>query len=133
MIMILIKITIVSSQRVVNVIDLGYLYRKGFPRTTIICLPLKGKKTERFTTRRKRYNESDSKKRIVVEHTICQLKKYRIMSEVFRNKLRKYNRISEIVSDLINYRILNQSKLEIDIESRRNILDFSNYARDLMN
>jgi hypothetical protein len=35
------------------------------------------------------------------------LKKYRIMSDIFRNKLRKYNRISDIVSALINYRIIN--------------------------
>jgi hypothetical protein len=26
----------------------------------------------------------------VVEHTISRLKKYRIMSDIFRNKLRKY-------------------------------------------
>jgi hypothetical protein len=46
--------------------------------------------------------------RIVVEHTICRLKKYRVMSDVFRNRLRKYNRISDIVTGLVNYRILNQ-------------------------
>jgi hypothetical protein len=30
------------------------------------------------------------------------------MSDIFRNKLRKYNRISDIVTGLINYRIMNQ-------------------------
>ena len=34
------------------------------------------------------------------------MKKYRIMSDIFRNKLRKYNRISDIVSGLVNYRTL---------------------------
>ncbi|MDN5845321.1 MAG: hypothetical protein L0H53_03505 [Candidatus Nitrosocosmicus sp.] len=43
----------------------------------------------------------------MVEHTICRIKKYRIMSDVFRNRLRKYDRISSIVSGLINYRIVN--------------------------
>ena len=34
------------------------------------------------------------------------MKKYRIMSDIFRNRLRKYNRVSDIVSGLVNYRIL---------------------------
>jgi hypothetical protein len=40
----------------------------------------------------KEYNKNHSKKRIVIEHTICRLKKYRIMSDIFRNRLRKYNK-----------------------------------------
>jgi hypothetical protein len=36
------------------------------------------------------------------------LKKYRIMNEVFRNRLRKYNRVSDVVAGLVNYRIMNQ-------------------------
>ncbi len=48
------------------------------------------------------------KKRIVIEHIIYRIKKYRIMSNIFRNKIRKYNRVSDIVSGLINYIIMNQ-------------------------
>ena len=29
------------------------------------------------------------------------------MNDVFRNRLRKYNRVSDIVSGLVNYRIIN--------------------------
>jgi hypothetical protein len=54
------------------------------------------------------YNRIHAKKRIVVEHTICRLKKYRIMSDTFRNKLRKYNKISAIMTGLVNYRIMKQ-------------------------
>ncbi len=40
----------------------------------------------------KEYNQSHSqKKRIVIEHTICRIKKYRIMNDIFRTKLRKYD------------------------------------------
>ena len=35
---------------------------------------------------------------MAIEHTICRMRKYRIMSDVFRNSLRKHNRISDIVS-----------------------------------
>lgn len=35
-----------------------------------------------------------------------------IMKDVFKNKLRKYNKVSDIVSDLVNYRIIVQSLLK---------------------
>jgi hypothetical protein len=45
--------------------------------------------------------------RIVVEHTICRMKKHRIVIEkVFRNRLREHCRVSEIVPGLVNYRAL---------------------------
>ena len=56
----------------------------------------------------KEYNLQHAKRRIVIEHTICRLKKYRILSDIFRNKFRKHNKVSDIVSGLINYRIINQ-------------------------
>jgi hypothetical protein len=34
-----------------------------------------------------------------------ELKKYRIISDIFQNKLRKDNKVSEIVAGLVNYRI----------------------------
>ena len=39
---------------------------------------------------------------IVVEHTIC-----RIINNLFRNRLRKYDKTSDIVSGLVNYRMMN--------------------------
>jgi hypothetical protein len=42
-----------------------------------------------------------------VEHAICRLKKYRIMGSIFRNRLKKYDKVSDIVSGLVNYRIMN--------------------------
>jgi hypothetical protein len=47
----------------------------------------------------------------VIEQTICRLKKYKIMNYIFRNKLRKYDRILDIVTGLVNYRIMNQQCL----------------------
>jgi hypothetical protein len=35
------------------------------------------------------------------------LKKYSILAYVFRNKLRKYSKVSDIVAGLVNYRIMN--------------------------
>ena len=99
----------VTPKQVVNVIDLGYLgIEKDFPEQ-LSALPYRKERNHKLSNEQKEYNKIHSKKRIiVVEHTICRLKKYRIMNDIFRNKLRKYNRISDIVTGLINYRIMNQ-------------------------
>jgi DDE superfamily endonuclease len=90
------------------VYDLGYLgVEKDFPEQ-LSALPYKKKKNSELSAEEKEYNKIHSKKRIVIEHTICRLKKYRIQSEVFRNKLRKYDKVSDIVAGLVNYRITNQ-------------------------
>ena len=81
---------------------------KDFPEQ-LSALPYKKKRNqEELSQEEKEYNKIHSKKkRIVIEHTICRLKKYRIMNDVFRNKLRKYDKVSDIISGLVNYRILN--------------------------
>ena len=72
-------------------------------------LPIKRKKNQILTKKEEEYNRNHSAKRIVIEHVICRLKKYRIMNDIFRNRLRKYDRISDIVSGLVNYRIMSAS------------------------
>jgi hypothetical protein len=85
-------------KQVVNVFDLGYLgAEKDFPEQ-LSALPYKKKRNQELSEEEKEYNQYHSKKRIVIEHTIiCRLKKYRIQSEIFRNKLRKYDKVSDIV------------------------------------
>ncbi len=96
-----------TPKEVVTVVDLGYLgIEKDYPEQ-LSALPCKKKINQCLSQEEKYYNTIHSKKRIVVEHTISRLKKYRIMSDIFRNKLRKYNKASDIVAGLINYRILN--------------------------
>jgi uncharacterized protein YfbU (UPF0304 family) len=98
----------VIPKQVVNVVDLGYLgIETDFPEQ-LSALPYKKKRNRFLSDDEKEYNKIHSKKRIIVEHTISRLKKYRIMSDIFRNKLRKYNKVSDIVAGLINHRILNQ-------------------------
>jgi hypothetical protein len=99
----------VTPKEVVNVVDLGYLgVEKDFP-DQLSELPYKKKRNQDLSQEEKEYNKIHSRKRIVIEHTICKLKKYRIMSDTFRNRLRKYNRISDIVTGLVNYRMMNQN------------------------
>lgn len=97
----------VTPKQVVNVFDLGYLgVEKDYPEQ-LSSIPNRKKRSMGLSQEEINFNQEHAKKRIVIEHTICRLKKYRIMSEVFRNKLRKYNKVSDIVSGLVNYRIMN--------------------------
>lgn len=97
----------VTPKEVVNVFDLGYLgIEKDFP-DQLSSIPNRKKRNLQLSDDHKEYNKSHSKRRIIIEHTICRLKKYRILADVFRNKMRKYNKVSDIVSGLVNYRIIN--------------------------
>ncbi len=92
---------------VLTMFDLGFLgVEKDFPEQ-LSSLPIKKEKDHELTDVQKEYNRNHSAKRIVIEHAICRIKKYRIMNDVFRNRLRKYNKVSDIVSGLVNYRIMN--------------------------
>jgi hypothetical protein len=66
----------------------------------------RGEKAKELTPEQKAYNKRLSKARVVVEHTISRLKKFNIFGTEFRNRLRHYDVMTDIVSGLINFRIL---------------------------
>ncbi len=97
----------VIPKEVVNVFDIGYLgVETDFPEQ-LSSLPYKKKRNQCLSQEEIEFNYIHSKKRIIIEHIICRLKKFRIMSDIFRNKLRRYNKVSDIVVGLIKYRMLN--------------------------
>jgi DDE superfamily endonuclease len=88
------------------VFDLGYLgVGKDYPEQ-LSSLPNKKKKDQALSAEEKECNQSHSKRRMVIGHTICRMKKYRMVSDIFRNRLRNYDRVSDIVSGRVNYRAL---------------------------
>jgi len=98
----------ITPKQVLNVVDLGYLgIEKDFPQQ-ISSIPNRKERNLQSSVEQKEFNRGHAKKRIVIEHTICRLKKYRIMKDVFRNRLNKHNKISDIVLGLVNYRIMKQ-------------------------
>ena len=104
--------TITPSQ-VDNIVDLGYLgIEKDFP-TVKSVLPIKKKKNTSLSNDDMRYNKNHSRLRIIVEHTICKIKKFGIMGTKFRNKLRRYNNISDIVSGILNFRVMQSNRISI--------------------
>jgi hypothetical protein len=71
----------------------------------------KGVKAKPLTPYQKRFNRELSKARVVVEHTISRMKKFRIMGEEFRNRLKRYDLMTDIVSGLVNLRIMGTRSL----------------------
>ncbi len=95
----------VLSEELMVFYDLGYLgVEKEFPKQ-ISVLPYKKKKGEALTDSQKEWNKLQSKIRIKVEHVISRIKKFRINCDTFRNRLYRYDTISEIICGLVNFKI----------------------------
>jgi hypothetical protein len=70
-------------------------------------LPIrKNRKKSELSNEEKKYNRKHSKLRVIVEHTASRIKKFGIMGSKFRNKLGRYDHASDIVSGLVNFRIM---------------------------
>jgi len=95
----------VLSEDLMIFYDLGYLgVEKDFP-DQISVLPYKKKKGKKLTDSQKEWNKLQSKIRIKVEHAISKIKKFRINSDTFRNRLCRYDMISDIVCGIVNFKI----------------------------
>lgn len=71
----------------------------------------KGEKAGDLTPEQKIFNKKLSKARVVVEHTLSKAKKFNIFGQEFRNRLRHYDLMTDIVSGLVNFRILGSKGL----------------------
>ena len=100
----------ITPSQVENYYDLGYYgIKKDFPDLKTV-LPIKKKRNTELTKKEKRYNKKHSRQRVIVEHTICRIKKFGIMASRYRNRLKRYDRMSDIVSGLVNYRIIHSKR-----------------------
>ncbi len=100
--------------RVLQYFDLGYLgIKDDYPKLNCV-LPIKrknpgrgkiGVKAEELSEEQKAFNKALSKERVVVEHTYSRVKKFRIWADEFRNRLKHYDVMTDVVSGLVNFRI----------------------------
>jgi hypothetical protein len=79
--------------------------KNDFP-TVKYVLPFRKKRKSELSGGEKKRNRKHSKLRVIVEHTICRIKKFGIMVTKFRNKLGRYDHASDIVSGLVTFRIM---------------------------
>ena len=93
--------------QVENVLDLGYMgVQNDFPTVKSVLPIRKNRKKSELSNEEKKYNRKHSKLRVIVEHTVSRIKKFGIMGTKFRNKLGRYDHASDIVSGLVNFRIM---------------------------
>ena len=95
----------VLSEELMVFYDLGYLGVEKDFSDQISILPYKKKKGKELTDSQKEWNKLQSKIRIKVEHVISRIKKFRINCDTFRNRLCRYDTISEIICGLVNFKI----------------------------
>jgi DDE superfamily endonuclease len=66
----------------------------------------RGVKAPELSAEQKAFNKALSKERVVVEHTNAMVKKFHIWADEFRNRLKHYDVMTDIVCGLVNFRIL---------------------------
>ena len=97
----------ITPIQVENVFDLGYMgVKNDFPTVKSVLPFRKNRKKSELSNEEKKHNRKHSKLRVIVEHTVSRIKKYGIMGTKFRNRLGRYNHTSDIVSGLVNFRIM---------------------------
>ncbi len=100
----------ITPLQVENILDLGYLgVKNDFPTVKYVLPLFKKKRKSELSSEEKRHNRKHSKLRIIVEHTVSRIKKFGIMGTKFRNRLGRYDHASDIVSGLVNFRIIRTS------------------------
>lgn len=65
----------------------------------------RGVKADELSAEQKAFNKALSKERVVVEHTNSMAKKFRVFGDEFRNRLKNYDAMTDIVCGLVNFRI----------------------------
>lgn len=93
--------------------DLGYQgMEKDFPRIKSRG-PIKKRRGRKLTKKQKRYNKKLSKERIIVEHTLSKVKKFNIIGQEFRNKLKTYDTKMSVAMGLVNFRSMLKDDLDV--------------------
>ncbi len=91
-----------------KLVDKGYDgIKQEYPEHHAIDQPIKRRRNSPPLTRQqKRYNKAVSSARILIEHVIARVKKYEVMRDTYRNRLRQYDEDVKVVAALVNYRLL---------------------------
>ena len=88
-------------------VDNGYQgVKKDYPNLTV-SIPFKRHRGHPELTRSEKiFNKKQRRVRIKVENTIAKLKKYRVLSDVYRHSLQNYNQTFRFVANIVNFRMI---------------------------
>jgi hypothetical protein len=83
--------------------DTGYQGIQKIHRNSTI--PIKRKRNEVLTIEQKKFNHQLSSKRIVVENVIGFLKRFRIISDRYRNRRKRFGLRFNLIASINNYEL----------------------------
>ena len=86
--------------------DMGYPGAQKMYEEVEVLAPIRRKPRKKLSDVEKTFNRLHSKIRVYVEHAIHRVKTWRIMGGVYRNPLKKYDRINDVVCGLVNQKLL---------------------------
>ena len=95
------KFTIKADVKILA--DTGYQGIQKIHANSII--PIKRKKNEILTKEQKKFNHRLSSKRIVVENVIGFLKRFRIISDRYRNRRKRFGLRFNLIASINNYEL----------------------------
>ena len=91
------------SKDVLLIADKGYLGIKRIHSNSLI--PKKSTKKHKLTKEEKKYNSIISKRRIYIEHVNRRIKKFKIVSERYRNKRKKFFMRFSLICAIYNFEL----------------------------
>lgn len=87
-------------------VDNGYQgIKKDYP-DLMVSIPFKRQRGAELTRSEKIYNKKQRRVRIKIENTLARLKKYNVLSGVYRHSLHNYNQTFRFVANIVNFRML---------------------------
>ena len=84
--------------------DSGYQGMKKLHEKSEV--PYKRSKKKPLTKEQKAYNHSVSSERVLVEHGIRKLKVFRILSERYRNRRKRFGLRVNLIAGILNYKLI---------------------------
>lgn len=92
--------------------DSGYQgIHKDFPALHSV-IPFKRTRNHSKLTRSEKIRNTKQRRiRVKVEHTLSRLKKYRVLSEVYRHSLHNYDQTFRFIANLVNFRMLQRLQM----------------------
>ncbi|WP_342254948.1 transposase family protein [Spiroplasma endosymbiont of Zeiraphera isertana] len=97
------KIQNFYSSRKKVFVDSGYQGIQNIHKNTF--LPFKKSKYNQLTPIQKEYNKTLSKIRIKIEHVFAKLKRFKILSLKYRNKIRRFALRFNLIAGIYNFEL----------------------------
>ena len=106
-----------KKYRIIVRADLGYYGMWKYYEGIILIIPDKRKPGKKLTKRQKKRNRQKSKKRIVVEHAIGRIKRWKRLTDPYDGTKEEFRKELNIITDLANFHMLwnkNKKRLKLD-------------------